>query len=374
MSWKEKYKGCLSPSGRLKSSVSPELKTEVFIARAREVHRDKYDYSSVKYRRTHDKVTIICPEHGAFEQSPASHLSGSGCLLCSGKQKKTVGEFVSQARRAHGHKFDYSKVVYKNTDTKVEIICPEHGSFFQAPSAHLRGQGCPSCCVNKKSTTEEFVAKALSVHGTTYSYDNVEYINSHTKVKITCPEHGEFEQTPNNHLTGQRCPHCHGSIKKTTEEFVAKALSVHGTTYTYDNVEYVNYHTKVKITCSDHGDFEQTPASHLAGKGCPSCAVSNQDTVYLIEYLSAGVRVGTKVGITNSFDKRFSELKRASPYSMEFVQYWIVDNPRAIESAVLGRFTKAGKLGASFSGSTEILEEPTEQIAQFIEGLVYASI
>ena len=246
-------------------------KTKEFIAKAKAVHGDKYDYSKVNYVDCNTKVTIICPSHGEFEQAPRTHLSGRGCPDCA-KQRMTTEEFIEKAKKVHGDKYDYSKVKYVNKDTKVTIICPTHGEFEQNPRSHLTGQGCPSCGGNKKLTTEEFVERARIVHGDKYDYSKVDYVNNNTKVTIICPTHGEFEQKPSGHLTGRGCPYCSGKKKLTTEEFIEKARKVHGDKYDYSKVNYVDCSTKVTIICPTHGEFEQTPYWHYSGGGCPSCS------------------------------------------------------------------------------------------------------
>jgi len=271
-------KGCPKCSGIIKKT------TEEFIAEAHKVHGDKYDYSKVEYVNNKTKVCIICPEHGEFWQTPANHLQGQTCLKCSGKSKRTVEDFIAEARKVHGNKYDYSKVKYVNSATKVCIICPEHGEFWQTPSNHLNGVECLKCSVihvhnKQKSTTEDFITKAKEVHGDKYDYSKVNYVNSKTKVCIICSEHGEFWQTPLNHLYGQGCPKCSGSVKKTTEEFIAEARKVHGDKYDYSKVNYVNKSTKVCIICPEHGEFWQISANHLHGAECPKCSRKGKRTV-----------------------------------------------------------------------------------------------
>ena len=114
---------------------------------------------------------------------------------------KTIN-FIEKAKAVHGDKYDYSKVEYVKAKEKVCIICQEHGEFWQTPNNHLRGEGCPFCYGSKKLTTEEFISKAKQIHGNKYDYSNVNYVNKYTKVCIICPEHGEFWQKPSNHLKG----------------------------------------------------------------------------------------------------------------------------------------------------------------------------
>ena len=124
-------------------------------------------------------------------------------------KKKTKEEFIAKAKLVHGDKYDYSKVEYVGALTKVCIICPKHGEFCQEANSHLRGQGCPKCKYEKQTcTTDEFIAKAKKIHGDKYDYSKVEYVNDRTKVCIICPKHGEFWQTPNHHLSGCGCPKC----------------------------------------------------------------------------------------------------------------------------------------------------------------------
>ena len=194
--------------------------------------------------------------------------------------RKTTEQFIEEARQVHGDKYDYSKVNYINNSTKVCIICPEHGEFWQRPNDHLSGQGCPACGKEKcaddsRLTSEQFIEKARKVHGDKYDYSKVEYINARTKVCIICPEHGEFWQKPNDHLSGQGCPFCAGNVKLTSEQFIEKAMQVHGDKYDYSKVEYVNSATNVCIICPEHGEFWQKPSNHLIGKGCCACAVAN---------------------------------------------------------------------------------------------------
>ncbi len=123
-------------------------------------------------------------------------------------RKKTTEEFVAEARRVHGGKYEYERVVYKDNKSKVTITCPVHGGFQQTPNHHLKGQGCSKCSVNTRSDTESFIKRAVRVHGEKYSYEGVVYTGAMKKVTITCPEHGDFEQAPNNHSRGKGCPKC----------------------------------------------------------------------------------------------------------------------------------------------------------------------
>lgn len=256
------------------------LTQEEVISEFRLVHGDKYDYSEVNYKGTDEKVTIICPKHGRFEQTPYQHKKGQGCPMCgidktASLHRFTTEDFIKKSKEVHGDFYDYSKVEYVNAQTKVCIICPEHGEFWQNPYNHMHGDRC-KYCANPKDTKEEFVRKANIVHGNYYDYSKVEYMGSNVKVCITCPKHGDFWQTPSCHLSGRGCRKCsnerHSAPKRTTEQFIEEAKKIHGDKYIYDKTVYVGNRKYVTITCPIHGDFKQLAQSHLSGCGCNECA------------------------------------------------------------------------------------------------------
>ena len=268
------------------------MSTEEFITKSKEIHGNRYDYSKTEYINAKTKVCIICPEHGEFYQRYSDHLNGCGCRECSINKlkeynslvaKSCSNKFIEKAKKVHGDKYDYSKVEYINSSTKICIICPRHGEFWQKPNDHLSGYGCPKCAGTKKLNNEEFIEKAKKVHGDKYGYSKVEYINSSTKICIICPEHGEFWQTPHAHLSGQGCSICGKIInllanqerfKESKDSFVERAKKIHGDRYDYSKIEYKGAHIKICIICPEHGEFWQTPHSHLNGCGCPICKES----------------------------------------------------------------------------------------------------
>ena len=291
--------------------------TKEFIEKAKKIHGNKYDYSKVNYVNNHTKVEIICPEHGSFFQIPNSHLASRGCPKCSGNVRKTTEQFIEEAKKAHGNKYDYSLVNYVNIHTKVKIVCPEHGIFEQGPLDHLRGVNCPKCGrinagISKKRTTEQFIEEAKKVHGDKYDYSLVNYINSHTKVKIVCPEHGIFEQTPENHfLNKQGCAICAKRVRKTTEQFIEEAKKVHGNKYDYSKVNYVNAHTKVEIKCNIcNSIFTQAPHEHLKGKGC-SCSKQSHGEKEIEKFLKEN-------DIIYSAEKIFLHCRDEKPLPFDF--------------------------------------------------------
>ena len=214
-------KGCTECGYDVRKEKFSFTKDE-FIKKAKEIHGEKYDYSLVDYINAKTRVEIICPLHGKFTQIPYNHLSGKGCKECgcieNGKNRSiTFDKFLEKVRNVHGDKYDYSKSKIENYKTKIEIICPLHGSFFQSPNNHLGGKGCKECGMistlnhiqeNCLSNTEDFIQKSKELHSDTYDYSKVEYENNHTHVKIICKIHGEFLQLPHNHLVGKGCREC----------------------------------------------------------------------------------------------------------------------------------------------------------------------
>lgn len=192
------------------------MTTEEYIRKAKSIHGEKFDYSKTQYVNCRTKLTIICPIHGEFSIRPDGHLKGYGCPKC-GKQysgvRKTLEQFIEDSIRVHGNFYDYSKVKYVNSYTKVEIVCPKHGSFLQTPNAHINlKEGCKQCALeNRVSSLQDFIEKARKIHGDKYDYREVVYKNENTPVCIICPKHGKFLQTPHNHLGGSGCPVCKDS-------------------------------------------------------------------------------------------------------------------------------------------------------------------
>lgn len=199
----------------------------------------------------------------------------------------TTEQFIEKAKFVHKDTFDYSKCNYIRYHVKVEIICKIHGSFFTFPATHTNGTkwgGCALCAKNCKYTNEDFIIKSKSIHGEKYDYSLVEYTSNIKYVKIICPIHGIFEQTPSNHYN-YGCLACGGCKQKTVEQFIIDANIIHQGKYDYTQSEYLTSHTKIKIICKDHGEFWQTPSNHIhfGGRGCPKCSkrISKNEVLWL---------------------------------------------------------------------------------------------
>lgn len=252
-----------------------KLTTDEFILESKNIHGDKYFYDKTIFTRKKDRVIIVCPKHGEFQQIADNHLRGNGCMECSGKRLLTNDEFIEKSKFKHNNNYDYSLVEYKNNKTKVKIVCLRHGVFEQTAINHINGDGCPVCANNVKSTNFEFENKSSIVHNNKYLYYKSNYVNSKTKVIVVCPIHGDFKITPSNHLKGVGCTKCANKYKPTTIEFIEKCKNVHSDKYDYSKVEYINNLKSIEIICPDHGSFKQRSSHHLNGIGCPVCSKSS---------------------------------------------------------------------------------------------------
>ena len=189
------------------------LTTDQIIDQFVKVHGERYDYSHVSYVSKHVPVKIVCSAHGAFFQAPNAHAAGKGCSKCSGGVGITQDMFLDNCYGVHGDRYDYGKVAYVNAKTKVIITCRSHGDFLQTPDNHRLGKGCPSCkrdCVadSKRLSPEDFIKKCIDKHGGAYDYAASIYTASRCRIRILCSQHGEFLQIASNHLQGAGCPQC----------------------------------------------------------------------------------------------------------------------------------------------------------------------
>lgn len=228
--------GCPKCAGRGKTTTD-------LISEFVEVHGSKYDYSKVLYTNAKERIEIVCPKHGSFWQTPNSHLNGSGCSKCAYEYRSNlhslgVDKFILRSKEIHCCMYDYSLVNYKNSKTKVDIICHKHGVFKQTPTEHLDGSGCPKCGnervgFNQTYTMNDFLFFSKDMHGDKYDYSKVVYTNGRTDVEIICPKHGSFAQKPFSHILGTGCPKCAKSVSSDevrlleyVEDWIAKHCDI----------------------------------------------------------------------------------------------------------------------------------------------------
>ena len=258
--------------------------SEEFIERAKMKHKDEngnpiYTYEKVNYINAHTSVCITCKIHDAFYQKPHNHLNGATCLNCSNEksseiQRMSIEEFIEKAKEIHGDTYDYSQTIYgKNNAEHVNIMCKNHGLFYQSPSGHLAGRGCYNCRNDKLSmikrvSLDECINRFRQIHGDKYDYTMVEYRHNHINVKIRCIKHDIlFYQTPSNHYRSTGCMKCHkkGYSKKAILwlELISKMYNINiqhaenGNEYTIpNNKKRVDGYCKETNTIYEfHGDY-----------------------------------------------------------------------------------------------------------------------
>lgn len=303
--FEQKPSGHLSGKQCAKCSGCYKPTTEEFKENAIKIHGEKYDYSNTVYIDSRSYVTIICKQHGEFQQSAGQHLQGHGCIHCvdrGGSQRYDTEQFIEKAKKVHGEVYLYTNVKYVDSHTYVIITCREegHGDFEQNPASHLRGVGCSMCSGNKKKTTEEFIAESKAAHGEKYDYSNVVYTGAQAKVSLVCRTcNREFEQAPTSHTRGMGCFNCAAKgrgllLLSNTEEFIEKSKTVHGEdTYDYSDVVYIDNTSLVKIHCKIHGEFTQAPSGHISGNGCRQCGIirsANAKMYTAAEFIQAATK------------------------------------------------------------------------------------
>lgn len=263
--------------------MKPRLTFDEFVRRSVAVHGDFYDYSRVEYTTVKTKVEIVCPKHGVFLQAPEQHMMGRDCPECAKEKRKAT----TLARHGVEYASQSADMQAKSRETRMERF----------------GGMKPPGSGRKSMTTDGFIRRAREIHGDRYDYSQVEYVGSGVKVRIGCPVHGMFEQAPAKHLQGRGCPHpeCISARKEATMEkkiaegtsgrvtlegFIRRARARHGEQYDYSRVEYRNTKTKVEIVCPVHGSFFQSPEKHMAGAGCPhpECKSKRTEATNLAKY------------------------------------------------------------------------------------------
>lgn len=256
------------------SSLNLKYSTKEWVIKAKNVHKSKFDYSKTIYQGSSKSIKIICKKHGAFNLRASHHIEGQGCAKCNKeKQRKTKSEFVKDSKLYHGNYYDYSLVKFQNIHQYVKIICPTHGIFKQKPSKHQKGQGCKKCNKGEVWTTEDFIEKASKVHKNKFNYSKVKYISTDTKIKIVCKKcKNIFKQRPSSHLRGVGCAQCAGKIPISEDMFKDILKDVHNNKITLLS-KYINKSSKVKVQ-HNCGNIWSTTPNHLIKRkqGCRSCS------------------------------------------------------------------------------------------------------
>lgn len=243
----------------------------------------------------------------------------------------TTNEFIEKAKQLHSGKYDYSQTVYVNSRTKLTIVCPEHGEFEQLPSSHLQGNGCPKCAriwsdehrlnlqkSSRKSrgmTTEEWVRKAKAIHGDKYDYSQTVYVNQRTNVKIICPIHGLFEQKADSHIRGCGCRLCgnesdghkgvHGWSDEQRKKTADTCIKKYGTERYLDSDEGKKKILEVKSTSEFRSKMSNIISSEVVQNKTKMTCV----TRYGVEYPMQLPEIVEKVGNSKRINGTWSTSK-----------------------------------------------------------------
>ena len=260
-------RGCRNCVGRF------NITNEEIIKEGKHIHGDNYGYDKVEYVDSVTKIKIFCKEHdGYFHQTVGNHLRGNRCPICYGNINMELKGFIDKSIKTHGDKYDYSEVNYINNKTKVKIFCKEHNGYFkQRPVDHISGSKCGICYGTLQSNTEEFIKKAKKIHGKRYDYSEINYKSAIINIKIICKEHGQFLQTPNNHLSGRNCGKCSNTYSLSKKELIDIFNEEHIYEYKYDLDNYKNVNSHINIKCKKHGWFIMKVNNHKKGSFCPKC-------------------------------------------------------------------------------------------------------
>ena len=313
-------------------------KNEKFISKADNIHKGIYEYTKVDYINAKAPVTITCKIHGDFLQRPNDHLNGSGCPKCGRNKantsiRKDTKYFIDNAKKLHGNKYNYLKVVYTNAKVPVTILCPTHGEFTQQPKHHLSGAGCQKCA-----------------------------------------------NISRNKVTSMR-----NKSRMTTEKFIQLSKKRYGDWYSYKNTHYTAWKDNITITCNIHGDFTLRAGSHLNNLGgCKECARKHMGngrsyfrdkltTLYVLELPNNLFKIGIT---TKSIEERYKDDKIS--YNVVFAAtFFNGEDAFNIELTIKRKFRRFGYFGPpifKYTGNTEIFTcDVLSDLQQTIKELSYAT-
>jgi len=312
--------------------------------------------------------------------------------------------FIKKSNEIHNYKYSYVKFQYVNAKTSSTIICPEHGEFEQKPDHHTRANaiGCPLCVNANKATVckqnrinrpngmrpplmkkEDFIKLAHDKFGDKFEFDMSNFTGSvQNKIRIKCPIHGWFEKIPRVFMiSGHGCSKCGTKSKdsnktKSYDDFLCKAKILHNDYYSYPEKNrngYDNRKSKITIVCRKHGEFVKSAQKHLSGQGCFKCRVDElvengtllggynkklfNNNVYaanlkgILYYLSLNNGQYFKIGITKNLESRIRGIKCKSKIkTIEILNTYedTLENVFYLEQDMLEKFNKE-RISLNFS-------------------------
>lgn len=293
-------------------------------------------------------------------------------------RRRTLESFVEQARLKHGLKYTYLALDFSGRNSKIKLVCPEHGEFTQSTSSHLKGSGCWPCSnklrgahlkelkgkpSRKRMTDEEFFARAAEAQTRKWEYGELVREDAKTYIHVKCEQHGWFKQLAATHMKGQGCFKCgaalRGKNRRTSEEETRRRIAeVHGDTYGYGDITFKNGKSYIDVVCKKHGLFTQWIPGHLEGKGCQSCGderVGLQSRWTFDEFVYAATSVHGNTYTYNSLN--YEDGKPVAE---------IVCSSHGIFKQNVAYHV--GGSGCPTCGSNRI-SKPNQEVAEFIESL-----
>ena len=197
----------------------------------------------------------------------------------------TLEKVLEQFKEVHGDEFDYSKVVYVDTHTPIEVRCKKHDyTFYPTPKNHKNGAKCKICgreaqTEKARKSKEQFIKEMFNLYGDKYDVSNINYVNTKTEVEVLCRDHGTFYKKPFDLLAGHACKQCskRAHTKSSNKDiFIEEARKVYGDKDDYTNTNIISARDKISVTCTKHNcTFEKEIKTYLEGWGCPECSAEN---------------------------------------------------------------------------------------------------
>lgn len=254
-----------------------------WVARANQAHSGKFSYPSSI--RVDGKLTIVCPDHGEFQQLPQKHMHGQGCPKCRG-----LGLDKVQQLKDKYPEWDWSDTVVGGSKDDLTLVCPEHGEFITRHNRLMNKPDgmspCPKCNkavggVSRRVSDDEWRKRIAGVWGDRFAVMEP-MSGGQVKVSVNCADHGKFVMSPADLVNGHGCPQCgkerfnkwsDDNVRVAPDDFVQRAVELKGGVYTYDISTFVDMRTPMRMVCNKHGEFWQIPRNHITlDAGCPACA------------------------------------------------------------------------------------------------------
>jgi hypothetical protein len=260
-----------------KQQLPRVIDTSSFIKKANLIHNNQYDYSQTAYTNNSTPVDIICKEHGVFSLTPEEHLSFQRkCPHCKKQHQLTKTEILNRFNQTHSSHYIYPEFEFKKTTQKIDIICPQHGKFSQKISLHLLGHKCKKCSGKTNEDFKRDVIKKYGDKfnfSKTHYQNNTTPVTLECKIH---GEFNVKPRDLLQGIECKKCSEIRHNIEY-EKNFLENANKIHSSEYDYSKVQYNGRFTPVSIICKKHGEFPQTPGDHLQGSGCPKCAISKID-------------------------------------------------------------------------------------------------